>query len=141
MRKLLVLGFVGAGLLAGCGSTPSAGLKIEPPKGSNAEEVILLGTLELPLSGFGEWGGNLIASDGEIECIGIEESKKFDSGWNIIRFQPNLKLTCNDGRTGNLTVNLSGRSREGMSGVGVGKLSDGSKIRMVVGDTVGSLSW
>ena len=62
-------------------------------------------------------------------------------GWAVIRFQPNLNLTCNDGRTGTVSVNLSGTSRENMSGVGVGKLSDGSKIRMVVGDAVGTLSW
>ena len=140
MRKVLVLGFVSASLLAAC-SDPSAGLKIEPPKGSNADDAILLGTLELPNSGFQSWGGNLTVSDGEIECIGIEESKKVDTGWAVIRFQPTLKLTCNDGRTGSVSVNLSGSSRENMSGVGVGKLSDGSKIRMVVGDAVGTLSW
>ena len=58
MRKLFMMGFISAGLLAGC-SDPSAGLKIEPPRGSNADDAILLGTLELPNSNLGEWGGKL----------------------------------------------------------------------------------
>lgn len=140
MYKFFAFGILGIGLLAGC-STPSAGLKIEAPKGSTKDDVILLGTLELPNSGFGEWGGVLNVTDGEVICTGEDKSSKVDMGWSIGRIQHSINLECSDGRTGVVNVNLSGTTRENMSGIGVGKLNDGSKIRMVVGDAVGTLSW
>lgn len=140
MRKAFVVGIVGLGLLAGC-SVPSAGLKIQPSKNSNKEDSILLGTLELPNAGLQKWAGNLNVTDGELSCEGSDEASKVDMGWAVGRLRHDIKLTCSDGRSGSVQVSLSGTTRENMSGVGVGKLNDGSKLRLVVGDAVGSLSW
>ncbi|MDA7471545.1 hypothetical protein N8928_01350 [Planktomarina temperata] len=140
MRNILVAGFVGFGLLAGC-STPSAGLKIEPPKNKNGDAIILLGTLALPNAGMQKWAGNLSVTDGELSCEGSNPASIVDVGWAVIRMRHDLKLTCDDGRTGSVQVSLSGTTRENMAGVGVGKLSDGSKLRLIVGDAVGTLPW
>ena len=140
MKVRLISALVVSSFVTAC-STPSAGLKIEPPKGSSKDDLILLGTLELPNSGLGEWAGILAVSDGEVTCSGKDESSKVDMGWAVGRLQHNIKLECDDGRTGSVNVNLSGTTRENMSGVGVGKLNDGSKLRLVVGDAVGTLSW
>ena len=140
MHKALVAGIVSIGLLAGC-SAPSAGLKIVSSKNSGKDDAILLGTLELPNAGFGKWAGNLQVTDGEISCEGSGEGSKVDTGWAVVRSRHSIDLVCSDGRTGSVQVSLSGSSSESMSGVGVGKLNDGSKLRLVVGDAVGSLSW
>lgn len=140
MRNALVAGIVGLSLVAGC-SAPSAGLKIQPPKNSNSEDAILLGTLELPNAGLQKWAGNLQVTDGELSCEGSDEASKVDMGWAVGRLRHDIKLTCSDGRSGSVQVSLSGTTRENMSGVGVGKLNDGSKLRLIVGDAVGSLGW
>ena len=139
MLRYATVGALSLGLL-GC-SDPSAQMKIESPKGSSDEAVILLGTLALPNSGIQQWAGELDVSDGEIRCVGTDEGSKVDMGWAVGRLRHDINVQCDDGRTGVVKVSLSGTTRENMSGVGVGKLSDGSKVRLVVGDAVGALSW
>ena len=140
MRSVLFAGFVSLGFLAAC-SSPSAGLKIEPPKNNNSDASILLGTLDLPRVGIGIWAGNLSVTDGALSCEGSDPSSKVDVGWAVGRIRHDLELICDDGRTGSVHVTLSGSSQENMVGVGVGKLSDGSKLRLIVGDSVGTLNW
>ena len=148
MRKAIVAAIVASSLLVGCaGPISSVGMNIVPPKNSKNDETTLLGDLKL-LSIIDEkkdqvkrpsWGMAVIklsVTDGLISCLGSDENTKIGP---LLR--PTINLICDDGRTGDITVNLK-RTFEGpLTGVGVGRLSDGSKVRLVVGELAGSLDW
>jgi hypothetical protein len=57
----------------------------------------------------------------------------------------NFSISCDDGRVGDLmlsaTARPSGLFGLNISGAGIGELSDGSKIKVVLGDASGTLGW
>ena len=122
-------------------SAPSAGLKIISKTGDPDNDLVLLGSLKLPQKGIRTIVAQLKVSDGELTCEGVSPKSKIDTGWAAVRLQQSISISCSDGRKGKVQIQLSGMSTESMSGVGVGKLDDGSKVRILVGDTVGSLAW
>lgn len=162
MRYLLVLGLVGAGLLAGCGPDVSgSGYRI---LGANApsiikitnrgEDTLLLGTVETSTYG-GDSDPNadyihkieqvIQATDGSLTCT---------TGGNVtgnnLLVLPKLtsyqaKINCSDGRSGVVSVtNNQKRMANGQNpveGIAIGSLNDGSKIRIIFGDNAASMSW
>ena len=76
-------------------------------------------------------------SDGELTCSGIGEVKTV--GWK--KFEQNFpNLECSDGRVGTLKLQLSGNLFN-PEGYGIGKLNDGTKLKVIVGDLSASIGW
>ena len=156
MRKLLVLGFVSAGLLAGCGSSGNfsleAGMNIGSgqnletfmgqvnPKGPNGEDYDMwrTGQKGLPYKN----GIELTVENIDTVCTGYTNKVDYEvwaSGIND-RLKAVVPFTCDDGRKGKVQIRLMmGR---GASGTGTGKMSDGTPVRFTIGTMQsGKLQW
>ena len=139
MRKAVVAGIVGVGLLAGC-SDPSATMQIVDKSGLE-ETTTLVGVMETGMVGPGKPGFKFDLSNGELTCITDRHSANWQRGWNRNRIRQIVDFQCDDGRSGKIQIALSGTSNEDWSGVGQGKLNDGSKVRLLVGDMSGAINW
>ena len=47
-------------------------------------------------------------------------------------------ISCTDGSKGNLELGLT---IPPPSGIGIGRMSDGSKIKVIIGDLAGTIGW
>lgn len=104
------------------------------------ETRTLVGVMETKMS----MGKQLIKfdlSDGELTCLSEQIDSNWQRGWMRNRLRTSLNFKCDDGRTGKAQLALSGTNSENWSGTGTGKFNDGSKIRVLVGDMLGSIDW
>ena len=115
-------------LLIGCNST-QAGMKLEGP---NKEETTLVGIFDVDKR-------TITASDGDITCSGEAAEIGFEWVPSPVLTYPDL--TCSDGRSGTMSLNMSWGARNRSSGIGIGKLSDGTKVKVIIGNLAASLSW
>ena len=143
-KMFVVLGLVGAGLVAGCGGGYDAAINIK--QGDRIDT--LMGTFDGALSVV--HGDTKVASlevtDGETTCTGTSTNGKYSTNGVRNKIRHNFKINCNDGRTGVVSVTINARPDGGLgglraNGVGVGNLSDGSKLRVVIGEMIGNLAW
>lgn len=81
------------------------------------------------------------ATDGKLSCTGISNSGEFktDMRKNIVTHL--FKITCNNDTEGQMILKITMRGDGNAYGAGVGTMSDGSKLKIVVGDMSGTLSW
>jgi hypothetical protein len=117
-------------LLVGCIST-QAGMKLESPK---KEPTTLVGSFALKER-------TISVTDGDITCSGTAD----DMGFEWVQ-PPTLtfsNLSCSDGRTGAMTLNMNwaGTVFGPSNGIGIGKLSDGTKVKVIIGNLTASLNW
>ena len=133
MRKALVVGVLGLGLLGGCAETPTITMQFK-----DQSETIMIGQMNLN----GDWNTihfDYEVTDGEITCSGKTMPAK--STLLNVNFSTVMSVNCDTGSNGKISANLR-LSEEGLwNGVGVGKLNDGTKIRIVVGQMSGNLEW
>ena len=83
-------------------------------------------------------------TNGEVNCTGYSDKGKFSTNMTKNKVRHTFIINCDDGRTGAAQVTVNARSEGfGLSanGVGIGSLSDGSKVRLVIGEMSGSLAW
>ena len=139
MRKAFVVGLLGFGVLAGC-SDPSATMQIVNKSGPE-ETTTLVGVMEIGMVGPGKPGFKFDLSNGELTCISDRQPANWQRGWSRNRVRQIVDFQCDDGRSGKIQMALSGTSNEDWSGVGQGKLDDGSKVRLLVGDMSGAINW
>jgi hypothetical protein len=125
--------------LLGCSLTPSLAMRIETPA---KDTKILLGRFvgSIALIHGSPKNAEIQASDGVLDCTGRSNTGQFSTDMRINRISHNFPITCSNGTTGQLILNINA-SPASISGIGVGTLSDGSKIRVVVGDLSGTLAW
>jgi hypothetical protein len=83
----------------------------------------------------------ITATDGEVSCSGESNSGDFrtDMRKNVVTHLFDMK--CSTGETGKLILRITLRSSGNASGAGVGNMSDGSKLKVIVGDLSGTLGW
>ena len=153
MRKALVIGVLGFGLLSGCSGSGNfsfdAGMNIK----KNGKVDVLTGSIDpagvngqpYKMSGnkYGIPYKNGVAftvSNLDISCGGWTndvEYRAFASGIND-RLTTIVPFKCSDGRTGKMKLQLSmGR---GATATGIGKMSDGSSVRLALASG-GQLEW
>ena len=137
MHKVLAVGIVGLGLLAGC-SDPSATMQIVNQSGPD-KTTTLAGAMQTGMVGPGKPGFQFDLSNGELTCVTDQFVANWQRGWNRNRLRQTVDFQCDDGRSGKVQMALSGTSNEDWSGIGQGKLNDGSKVRLLVGDMSGSI--
>ena len=116
-------------------SAPPATMQIK--RTPDSEPVTLIGTY----SGGVETQARLEVSNGELVCVGSDPNAKTTMGWSVNRTAAIIAITCNDGRTGSVTLQTTTNGVDFSQGIGIGKLSDGSSIKVVVGEIGGILEW
>ena len=126
-----VLGLI---ILSGC-QTSTVGMKLES---SSRPDTTLVGSLERQTSKFTTNTFTMVLTDGDLECSGVSEIIRSINGNGFTLEYPNV--VCSDGRTGNAKLILSGNFLR-HSGVGVGRLKDGTKLKLIVGDLKGAIDW
>jgi len=114
-------------LLMGCIST-QAGMKLESPK---KEPTTLVGSFALKQR-------TISVTDGDITCSGTADDMGFE--WVAPPSLTFSNLSCSDGRTGAMTLNMNWAGRR-TDGIGIGKLSDGTKTKVIIGNLTASLNW
>lgn len=144
MRKALVAGIVGLGLLAGCSAGYDIGMKLEK---SPTDFEILMGTFDgsMALIHGSPKNAEITATNGDVTCNGVSNTGQFSTDMGKNKVKHMFRVTCDDGRTGNVMASITGRP-SGLAGLnifgsGIGKLSDGTKIKIVFGDASGTLAW
>lgn len=114
-------------------------MKIEAP---SAQPRVLLGqfTGSIALLQGNPKNAEVHATDGSLTCSGQSNTGQFSTDMRMNRITHTFFLTCSNGATGQMILNINA-SASTINGIGVGTLSDGSKIKVIVGDLTGSLNW
>lgn len=143
MRKTLVSGIAGLVLLAGCSAGYDIGMKLE--KSPNDFEI-LMGTFDgsMALIHGDPKNATITATNGSITCNGVSNTGIFTTDMSKNKVKHLFNVTCDDGRTGQLMASITARPNGygvNITGAGIGKLSDGSKMKIIFGDASGTLGW
>jgi len=129
--------FAAAGLLSACGPSFDVGMKIDRV---SAPSSTLIGSItEHPdNTGFGLKGIVFEASDGIISCRG----ETLNGEWHLSglrdKYRYRFPISCSDGSKGDMDLRLS---LGPVNGIGVGQMTDGSKLKVLVGDLSGTIGW
>ena len=119
---------------------PDVAMKLEK---SPSDFRILMGEFDgsLALIGGSPKNATIHATDGEFSCEGKSNTGKFktDMRKNVVTHLFNL--TCDNGSTGQVILKITMWGNGSAQGAGVGSMSDGSKLKIVVGDMSGTLGW
>ena len=118
-------------ILSGCGGA-MVGMQLED---NNRRSTTLIGDWDR--QGVSNFALNV--SDGELTCSGLSEKVPFildELNWSLA--YPDLR--CSDGRKGTLKLNLRGNLLTAR-GIGIGRLNDGTKIKVILGDLSGPLDF
>ncbi len=81
------------------------------------------------------------ATNGKFKCIGKSTTGKFSTDFIKNKVKHLFNFTCNDGATGQMILIITRWGIGQVKGVGIGELSNGSKIKIIVGDMSGALNW
>lgn len=139
MIRILILAFAGA-VLSGCAVNPDVAMKVE---WSPSDFRLLMGEFNgsLALIHGSPKNASIHATDGEFSCEGKSNSGKFktDMRKNVVTHL--FKISCDNGATGQMILKITMRGDGNAYGAGAGMLSDGSKVKIVVGDMSGTLAW
>lgn len=143
MRKTLLVGNIVFGLLAGCTAAYDIGMKVEK---SPSDFEIMMGSFDgsMALVHGDPKNATITATNGDLTCNGISSTGSFSTDMSKNKVKHLFKVTCSDGRKGNLMASITARPEGyglGIFGAGSGKLNDGSKIKVVFGDASGTLGW
>ena len=144
MYKALLAGIVGLSLLTGCSAGYDIGMKLEK---SPDDFEILMGSFDgsMALLHGSPKNAEITATNGDITCNGVSNTGQFSTDMGKNKVKHMFRVTCDDGRTGNLMASItarpSGLGGANIKGAGIGKLSDGSKMKIIFGDASGTLGW
>ena len=139
LRWCTILIFILLGSLFGCTTSPSLAMRIED---STAQTKILIGQFigSVALLQGSPKTAEITATDGALSCTGKSNTGQFSTDMRMNRITHLFNLSCTNGVTGQLVLNINASSYT-INGIGAGTLSDGSKIKVIVGDLAGTLNW
>lgn len=141
---LILLAVLGSFGLTGCSEDIGAAMKIET---STNEFQTLRGTFDGSLSLIqGKFQNATISmTNGKLTCNGTSNTGKASVGLGRLKITHTFEISCNDGRTGQVVIPVKsigdGLTHLTASGAGSGTLSDGARIKVVLGDASEALSW
>ena len=126
--RLLTL-LVAVGVLSACTEDPGITMKF-----NDNDETLMMGKLTMNDVNFvNKVYFDYEVTDGETVCSGKTPTVKLQLTSALEnKVNTTMSVECNDGRNGKLAANMTFSNK--WSGVGVGKLSDGTKVRVIVGD-------
>ncbi|MDB9851651.1 hypothetical protein OAC62_01755 [Amylibacter sp.] len=140
MNKALVAGIVGLGLLVGCGANIPTQMNIEA---SSSQSEYLMGEITRA-GGFGLSKINFKADSLKKSCKGQSlngEIQLMSNGLWQDSYKHKFPITCSDGSTGLVMLQLTIKGASGVRGTGYGKMDDGSVVKISVGETSGGIDW
>jgi hypothetical protein len=140
MRNALAAGFIGFGLLSGCGSAIPTQMNIAA--GSKQPEF-LMGEITRE-GGYGLSKINFTAQNLEKSCEGQSlngEIQIMSNGPWQDSYKHKFPITCSDGSKGIVMMRLTIKGSSGVRGTGFGEMNDGSTVKISVGETSGGLAW
>lgn len=129
--------FVAAALLSACGPSFDVGMKIDR---ISAPSSTLIGSITKHPDNTGLTLRGIVfeASDGIISCRG----ETLNGEWHLSglrdKYRYRFPISCSDGSKGDMDLRLS---LGPVNGIGVGKMTDGSKLKVLVGDLSGTIGW
>lgn len=135
MRKGLVAGIVGVGLLAGCINLATQ-MNIIDQQG---QSEFLMGEITSINSNFAKINFTAESFSKTCEGTSLEGQVKYALPGDTYYHQ--FPISCSDGSNGvvRLRFKLGGHST--MTGSGIGTMSDGSDVRISIGETSGGIVW
>lgn len=142
----LIISIISIALTAGCSTSTSHDVAMNIKK--NGKSEVLIGSFDgsmAPSQGSSKTG-TINVSNGKLNCLGTSTTGERSIGLTHSKVRHLFDMQCDDGRSGQLMANINGRSAMNatgldLSGIGIGKLSDGSDMRVVFGDMSGTLAW
>jgi len=119
---------------------PDVAMKIEK---SSSKFDVLIGEFDgsLALIHGNPKNAKIHVSDGELNCDGTSTTGRFSTDMRTNKVTHLFKFICDDGRTGKLPITVKVRSDSNAHGIGVGRMSDGSKIKVLIGDMSATIGW
>ena len=139
-RSLQLLGIVGVSLLAGCGANIPTQMNIEA---SSSQPEYLMGEIT-KAGGFGLSKINFKADSLKKSCEGQSlngETQLMSNGLWQDSYKHKFPITCSDGSTGLVILQLTIKGGSGVRGTGYGEMEDGSVVKISVGETSGGITW
>lgn len=142
MRKILLSGIVGVGLLTGCGLKIPTQMNIT----ANGQPEFLMGRIT-PVNAIGVTGMTQIRFEVENlrkTCWGQSlngERNLMSNGLSEDQFKHKFTFKCSDEATGNVILLLNNKLGTGFTGIGYGEMDNGSTIKISVGQAKLPLEW
>ena len=123
-----------------CAMNPDVAMKLEK---SPKDYRIMMGEFDgsLALIHGSPKNATISATDGEFSCTGKSNTGKFKTDFRKNVITHLFNITCDNGTKGQIILKITMRGDGKAYGAGVGKMSDGSKLKIVVGDMSGTLNW
>ena len=127
-------------VLSAGATKPDVTIKVEK---SPNDFRILMGEFEgaLALVHGNPANAKIHATDGSYNCDGISTNGKFETDFKKNKVSHLFSFVCDNGAKGQVIIKITMRGDGNAYGVGTGVLSDGTKMKVVVGDMAGSLDW
>ena len=128
--------------LNGCAADYDAAMNIK----NGTQSEILMGTFDgsMALVHGSPKNASISLTNGKLTCVGNSTTGRFSTDMSKNKVKHLFNMECDDGRIGQLMASLTASSfgyGVKLNGIGIGTLSDGSKMRVVFGDMSGTLAW
>ena len=123
--------------LSACGPSFDVGMQIDR---LSSEPTTLLGSITEHPENKGLLRKAIIfeASDGEISCSGQTLNGEYKLSGFKDKYLYKFPIPCTDGSKGNLELRMT---IPPPSGIGIGRMLVGSKIKVIIGDLAGTIGW
>ena len=129
--------------MTACGMVPpDVAMKIEK---TSSDYETLIGEFDgsLALIHGSPANAKIHVTNGELNCHGTSTTGKFTTDMRTNKVSHRFHFICNDGRTGQLPITIRATFRGSdlsIHGIGIGKMSDGSKIKVLVGNVAAAVT-
>ena len=121
-------------VLSAC-AEPDVAMKLEK---SPTDFKILMGSMS---NGASASNASIFATDGELTCEAKAMDGKRTIGWTKDKIKTTYDVSCSNGAEGKVIFQGTIRGYDDFYGAGIGNLSDGTKVKIVVGDAAGTIGW
>lgn len=135
MRTISMTLATAVALLSGC-MTTDAQMNIIDRSG---QSDLLIGEI-VPLDGIDFRKINFQVSNFSTACQGQSLNGQRELGMTRDTYKHEFPITCSNGDTGIVRIRFATGGRP-FIGTGIGRMDDGSEIRITIGETAGTLTW
>ena len=135
MRKAVIIGIVGIGLLAGCINVATQ-MNIIDQQG---QSEFLMGEITSVNGGYNKI--NFAAESISKSCGGTSMDGQVSLALSGDTYSHQFPVSCSDGSNGLVRLRFKLGPRGSMTGSGIGQMSDGADVRISIGETSGGIVW
>lgn len=135
MRKVAAAAIVGVGLLSGCINVATQ-MNIIDKQG---QTEFLMGEITSVNGGYNKI--NFAAESFSMSCEGTSLDGQVSLALSGDTYSHQFPISCSDGSNGAVRLRFKLGQRGSMTGSGIGQMSDGSDVRISIGETSGGIVW